>query len=106
MRGERVDELDHGREGFLAQRSAFGKPHRTHYDFNAADVIVSLDGDVVAPNFPAGIRHAKEISKKRTPEGEMNRIYAIESHVSLLGGIADHRLPLRAELIKAVAAAL
>ncbi|HEV8245113.1 MAG TPA: TAT-variant-translocated molybdopterin oxidoreductase, partial [Polyangiaceae bacterium] len=85
---------------------AFGKPHRTHYDFNAADVIVALDADLLSPTFPANLRHAKEISKRRVAEGEMNRIYAIESSYSLLGGMADHRLPLRSELIKAVAAAL
>ena len=85
---------------------AFGKPHRTHYDFKAADVIVSLDADILAPTFPAFLRHGKEISKRRTAEEQMSRIYAIESQVSMLGALADHRLPLRAELIKAVAAAL
>jgi MoCo/4Fe-4S cofactor protein with predicted Tat translocation signal len=85
---------------------AFGKAHRTHYDFTAADVIVSLDADVVNPTFPAFLRHGREISKRRVAEGAMNRIYAIESQVSMLGSIADHRLPLRAELIKAVAATL
>jgi Fe-S-cluster-containing dehydrogenase component len=36
----------------------------------------------------------------------MNRLYVIESAYSMTGGVADHRLPLRSELVKAVAAAL
>jgi len=36
----------------------------------------------------------------------MNRVYAIESAVTLTGGISDHRLAVRSGLIKAVAAYL
>jgi molybdopterin-containing oxidoreductase family iron-sulfur binding subunit len=84
---------------------AFGKPHRVHYRLEEARVVVALDADIVSSStFPAALSNARAISKGRTPEaGEMNRIYAIESSFSRLGAIADHRLALRAEQIKAVA---
>src|SRR6188768_2463987 len=86
---------------------AFGKAHRSHYAFDAAKVVVTFDADVVHPTFPAGLANARALTKNRTPEaGEMSRVYAIESCVSLTGGIADHRLAVKAGLIKAIAAYL
>ncbi|HEX2673065.1 MAG TPA: TAT-variant-translocated molybdopterin oxidoreductase, partial [Polyangiaceae bacterium] len=86
---------------------AFGKAHRSHYAFDAAKVVVTLDADVVHPTFPAGLANARALTKNRVPEAaEMSRVYAIESYVSLTGGIADHRLAVKAGLIKAVAAYL
>jgi molybdopterin-containing oxidoreductase family iron-sulfur binding subunit len=86
---------------------AFGKAYRTHYAFDAAKVVVTLDADVVHPTFPAGLANARALTKNRSPDaGEMNRVYAIESSVTLTGGVADHRLAVRAGLIKAVAAYL
>jgi len=86
---------------------AFGKAHRSHYALEAAKVVVTLDADVVHPTFPAGLANARALTKNRVPDGgEMSRVYAIESLVSLTGGISDHRLALRASAIKAVAAYL
>src|SRR6187431_2700596 len=86
---------------------AFGKAHRSHYAFDAAQVVVTLDADVVHPTFPAGLANARKLIKNRVPDaGEMNRVYAIESCVTLTGGISDHRLAVKASLIKAVAAYL
>ena len=86
---------------------AFGKAYRTHYAFEAAQVVVTLDADVVHPTFPAGLANARGLTKGRVPDaGEMNRVYAIESGVTLTGGVADHRLALRSSAIKAVAAFL
>jgi len=80
---------------------AFGKAYRSHYAFDAARVVVTLDADVVHPTFPAGLANARALTKNRAPEaGEMNRVYAIESCVTLTGGISDHRLALKATLIK------
>jgi MoCo/4Fe-4S cofactor protein with predicted Tat translocation signal len=84
---------------------AFGKAYRSHYAFDAAKVVVTLDADVVHPTFPAGLANARALTKGRVPDGgEMNRVYAIESSVTLTGGISDHRLAVRSGLIKAVAA--
>jgi len=86
---------------------AFGQPHRVHYSFAEAKVIVSLDADFVAPSFPSGLANARGVTKGRTPDrAEMNRLYVIESAFSSTGAISDHRLALRAEQIKAVAAFL
>ena len=86
---------------------AFGKAYRSHYAFEAAQVIVTLDADVVHPTFPAGLANARALTRGRAPDGgEMNRVYAIESNVTLTGGVSDHRLALKATLIKSVAAHL
>jgi MoCo/4Fe-4S cofactor protein with predicted Tat translocation signal len=86
---------------------AFGKAYRTHYAFETAQVVLTLDADVVHPTFPAGLANARALTKGRVPDaGEMNRVYAIESSVSLTGGVSDHRLALRSSAIKAVAAFL
>ena len=86
---------------------AFGKAYRSHYAFEAAQVIVTLDADVVHPTFPAGLANARSLTRNRAPDGgEMNRVYAIESSVTLTGGVCDHRLALKASAIKAVAAFL
>jgi MoCo/4Fe-4S cofactor protein with predicted Tat translocation signal len=86
---------------------AFGKPHRVHYSFAEAKVILSLDADFVAPWFPSGLANARGLIKGRVPDQqEMNRLYVIESAFSSTGSVSDHRLPLRSEQIKAVAAFL
>ena len=87
---------------------AFGKPHRVHYAFESAKVVLSLDGDPIAPwDFPSALGNARALIKARVPDsGEMSRIYSIESAFTLLGSVGDHRLALRAEQIKAVAAYL
>jgi len=86
---------------------AFGKAYRSHYAFDAARIVVTLDADVVHPTFPAGLANARALTKNRAPEAaEMNRVYAIESCVTLTGGISDHRLAVKATLIKPVVAFL
>ena len=86
---------------------AFGKPHRVHYSFAEAKVILSLDADFVAPSFPSGLANARGLTKGRTPDHEeMNRLYVIESAFTSTGSVSDHRLALRSEQIKAVAAFL
>jgi molybdopterin-containing oxidoreductase family iron-sulfur binding subunit len=86
---------------------AFGKAYRSHYAFEAAKVVLTLDADVVHPTFPAGLANARALTKGRVPDaGQMNRVYAIESSVTLTGSISDHRLALRSSAIKAVAAFL
>ncbi len=86
---------------------AFGKPHRVHYAFAEAQVILSLDADFTGSSFPAGLANARAFSKRRSPEqGEMNRLYVVESSFTGTGSVADHRLALRSEQIKAVAAFL
>ncbi|HTQ44893.1 MAG TPA: TAT-variant-translocated molybdopterin oxidoreductase [Polyangiaceae bacterium] len=85
---------------------AFGKPYRTVLDAAPAKVIVTLDADLFAPNFPQHLALARQIAKGRSPDSEMSRIYSIEPNYTLVGSFADHRLGLRSEQVKAFAAAL
>ena len=71
---------------------------RPVYDFKKADVILSLGSDFLNPS-ESGLGFAKGFAKRRDPKnsaGTMNRLYVVENHFSLTGGMADHRLRLRA----------
>jgi molybdopterin-containing oxidoreductase family iron-sulfur binding subunit len=85
---------------------AFGKAYRTLIDASQARVILTLDADLFAANFPGHLAHARNVARGRSPDGDMNRLYAIEPNYSFIGGMADHRLGVRAEHVKAIAAAL
>ena len=74
---------------------AFGQPVETRYDFEKADVIVSLDADFLYAGFPGNVRYIRDFAKRRNPDGKMNRLYVIESTMTTTGAKADHRLPLR-----------
>ncbi len=90
----------------LGSELAFGAAYRPDYALEKASVILSLDSDFLGAERTA-LRVAPAFIEGRRPDtGEMSRLYTIESAFSMTGGIADHRLPLRSELVKAVAAAL
>jgi Fe-S-cluster-containing dehydrogenase component len=87
-------------------RLAFGQVVDTRYRFDAADIILSLDADPLA-FAPGHVRYARDLAARRRPEsGALNRIYIVESTPSLLGSMADHRLPLPAAAIESLALAL
>ena len=71
---------------------AFGQPVETRYDFEKADVIVSLDADFLYAGFPGNVRYIRDFAKRRNPDGKMNRLYVIESTPTTTGAKADHRL--------------
>ena len=73
---------------------AFGQPVETRYDFSKADVIVSLDADFLYAGFPGNVRYIRDFAARRNPDGNMNRLYVIESTPTTTGAKADHRLPL------------
>jgi molybdopterin-containing oxidoreductase family iron-sulfur binding subunit len=76
---------------------AFGQHAETQYQFDKADVILSLDADFFTYG-PGSLRYIRDFSIKRriSPEkAEMNRLYVVESSPSNTGAMADHRLPLR-----------
>jgi MoCo/4Fe-4S cofactor protein with predicted Tat translocation signal len=79
---------------------AFGQPVETRYDFEKADVIVSLDADFLYAGFPGNVRYIRDFAKRRNPDGNMNRLYVVESTPTTTGVKADHRLPLRASEIE------
>jgi MoCo/4Fe-4S cofactor protein with predicted Tat translocation signal len=75
---------------------AFGQPVETRYDFEKADVIVSLDADFLYAGFPGSVRYIRDFAKRRNPDGKMNRLYVIESTMTSTGAKADHRAGVRA----------
>src|SRR5580698_8274571 len=81
---------------------AFGQPVETLYDFEKADVIVSLDADFLYAGFPGNVRYIRDFAKRRNPDGKMNRLYVIESTPTTTGAKADHRLPVRADRIEII----
>ena len=85
---------------------AFGQPVETRYDFEKADVIVSLDADFLYAGFPGNVRYIRDFAKRRNPDGKMNRLYVIESTPTTTGAKADHRLPVRAIEIEGFARSL
>ena len=71
--------LDNVYEG---AKMAFGQPVETRYDFEKADVIVSLDADFLYAGFPV-TRYIRDFAKRRDPDsGNMNRLYVVESTMS------------------------
>jgi MoCo/4Fe-4S cofactor protein with predicted Tat translocation signal len=76
-------------------KMAFGQPVETRYDFSKADVIVSLDADFLSAGFPGNTRYIRDFAARRNPDGNMNRLYVIESTPSSTGAKADHKLGVR-----------
>jgi MoCo/4Fe-4S cofactor protein with predicted Tat translocation signal len=86
---------------------AFGQALEPRYHFDAADVVVLLDADPFDCG-PGQLRYAREFAARRNPTGEagLNRLYVVESRTSNAGTKADHRLPVRAADVDAVARAI
>ncbi len=90
---------------------AFGRPYDTYYDLAKADVILTLDCDLLGDG-PGHVAYARQFADRRRLVGRangtgghattgrpaatphMNRLYAVEATPTQTGAIADHRLPL------------
>ncbi len=97
--------LDTVRQGSM---TAFDEIVQTHYHFDRADVILSLDADFLGSGL-AHVRHAHDFALRRRVEGdraEMNRLYVVESTPSITGGMADHRMRAKASHVHAIALAV
>jgi len=88
-------------------KKVFGKALQPVLHLDKADVLVSLDADVLSWS-PARPRYSEDFaSRRRVAEGaKRNRVYAVESVYSLTGANADDRLPVRAGRVEAIARAL
>ena len=105
-------------------RQAFGEELEPVYHLDKADVIVALDADFLAWG-PGRLKDARAFAARREtekdsrsyitgqPEAEntpgpatMNRLYVLESTPTITGGSSDHRLPVAARDIAAVARAI
>ena len=97
---------DNVREGAVL---AFGEPVETRYNFEQANVILSLDNNFIFSSEPGSLNYIRQFTNRRRGLGnqaEMNRLYMVESTLSTAGGFADHRLPLQAAQVEAFTRAL
>src|SRR5438874_2146093 len=93
------------REGL---RLAFGGYANAVYHFDKANVVVSLDSDILERG-PGHLRYARDFaSRRRVRKGttSMNRLYAIESSYTSTGSLADHRIKVKPSEMESVARAL
>jgi Fe-S-cluster-containing dehydrogenase component len=93
-------------------KQAFGEYVEAQYRLDQADVILSLDADLLDAG-PGKLRYARDFATRRrvTPgQTAMNRLYVAETSPTNTGSKADHRVALKAReipaLARAVAAAL
>ncbi|HJQ67893.1 MAG TPA: TAT-variant-translocated molybdopterin oxidoreductase [Blastocatellia bacterium] len=89
-------------------RMAFGQYVNAIYQFDKAEVVLSLDADFLSCG-PGHLRHSRDfVSRRRLEEGktEMNRLYVVESQMTNTGAKADNRLPLRPSEVEAFARAV
>ena len=85
---------DNIREG---SRLAFGQFLETHYHFDKAKVILSLESDFLHTH-PERLRYTRQFTEGRrvaAGQQEMNRLYVAESTPTITGSMAEHRLPIR-----------
>jgi len=94
-------------------RLAFGDYVEPVYDFEKADVVLSLDADFLAAENAFGVKYARAFASRRRLDADpdrFSRLYVAEATPSVTGGRADHRLPMKASQVdafaRAVAAAL
>ncbi|MEM1054085.1 MAG: TAT-variant-translocated molybdopterin oxidoreductase [Bacteroidota bacterium] len=97
----------------LGTQLAFGRPLRPQYNFSEADVVVSFDADFLGAEDSHSIHNAREYMQSRrvevrTTSGRtpMSRLYAVESTYTGTGGMADHRLAMKAGRVSLFAAAV
>jgi len=84
---------------------AFGTAVDTRYNFADADVIVSLDSDFLSLE-RGNLNYTRKFAgRRKAAQGgmSMNRLYVIESGMTITGAMADHRFPVRSSDIRALA---
>ncbi len=89
-------------------RLAFGEAVDTHYHFEKADIVLSLDADFLCEG-PGHLRSAREFAARRrmhSGQTEMNRLYMLESTPTNTGTLADHRLAIKAREVESFARAI
>ncbi|MEM9597808.1 MAG: TAT-variant-translocated molybdopterin oxidoreductase, partial [Acidobacteriota bacterium] len=87
-----------GAHGYGVTERAFGEALQTHFDFDKADVVLSVDADFLSDG-PAGVAYSKVFSARRRAYNvdearSMVRLYSVESVPSSTTATADHRLAL------------
>ncbi len=89
---------------------AFGTPAIPVYKFDKAERILTIDADIFSG---FNVRYIKDFAKGRAvseEKKEINRLYSIETTLTLAGAKADHRIALKPSLVadaaRAAAAAM
>ena len=92
----------------LGTQQALGQPARPLVRFSDAEVVVSFDADFLGGEDPNSVWNNREYAASRRVDerGSMSRLYAIESTMTLTGGMADHRLAVKAGAVPFAAAAI
>ncbi|GHG77462.1 Fe-S-cluster-containing hydrogenase [Comamonas sp. JC664] len=85
-------------------RLALGRPLRAIPDWRAARAVVSLDDDFLSTAV-GGLRASREFIAARMPP-ELNRLWVVESRLSLTGAFADERLRARPSRVPLIARGL
>jgi molybdopterin-containing oxidoreductase family iron-sulfur binding subunit len=87
---------------------AFGANYDAVYKFDAADIVVSLDGDFLSGSwFPGFVRYARDfMARRKDPAKGMNRLYVAESSPTTTGAKADSKIVARHIEIDRIARAL
>jgi molybdopterin-containing oxidoreductase family iron-sulfur binding subunit len=94
-------------------RLALGEYANTVYQFDRADVILSLDADFLTIG-PGHVRYARDFAARRRlrssqePDSpnSMNRLYVAECMPTCTGAKADHRWPIRPREVETFARAV
>lgn len=87
---------------------AFGENVDTVAHLDKADVVLALDADFLSWG-PGRLRYAREFARRREEgeeKGTMNRLYAVDACPTITGAMADHRWPVLASQVPAVALAV
>jgi len=95
-------------EAVAAADAAFGSGTKLVPKFERADVVLALDSDFLNPA-ESGIGYAAGFSARRNPDqmgAPMNRLYVVENHFTVTGGMSDHRLRCKTSEIGAFARVL
>jgi len=86
-------------------RLAFGEDVNTIYNFDRADVVVSLDANFLM-EMPGSVRYARHFIDQRrvsSGKGTMNRLYVLETTPTITGATADHRRSARPAAVESFA---
>ncbi len=86
----------------------FGANSKLVPRFDRADVVLALDSDFLDPN-EGDVASVRAFSARRrvtSAKDTMNRLYVVENHYTLTGGMADHRLRIPASQVPAFTYAL
>ncbi len=83
----------------LGLQATFGQQLRAQFNFDRAEVILSLDADFLGPVARNAAHSAASFARGRrisTSGDEMSRLYVVESAYSTTGSMADHRYRMAA----------